>query len=370
LTPLRWLLVLVSFAAAAGVALWVISSHWPEGGAPLGLSWWAHLLALGAVTFELTLRSAKIALSARACGIPLQFGTAARATLGGDFATAITPARVGAEPARFLVLREAGVPAARALLVLFLELFIELLSLVIIAGLLLAFLPASGALKGVAAMVGGYATIVLGLGFGGWVLSRRRAHGPPPRWARAIGIGAGFWRAVQLGLRNLRGSVDALRHARFSMMAASLACSIAHISGRLMTLPIIIIASRAALKAVPPSIREAALGVGASKMQTVTHHVLPLAMPGMLTGTIIGMAHALGETAPLLMIGMVAFIVDIPGSPVDPATVLPVQVYLWADSAERAFVERTSAAIMVLLVFLICMNLLAIVLRKRFERRW
>jgi len=240
LTPFRWLLVLVSFAAAAGVALWVISSHWPEGGAPLGLSWGAHLLALGAVTFELTLRSAKIALSARACGIPLQFGTAARATLGGDFATAITPARVGAEPARFLVLREAGVPAARALLVLFLELFIELLSLVILAGLLLAFLPASGALKGVAAMVGGYATIVLGLGFGGWVLSRRRAHGPPPRWARAIGIGAGFWRAVQLGLRNLRGSVDALRHARFSMMAASLACSIAHISGRLMTLPIII----------------------------------------------------------------------------------------------------------------------------------
>jgi len=138
----------------------------------------------------------------------------------------------------------------------------------------------------------------------------------------------------------------------------------------LMTLPTIIIASRAALKAVPPSIREAALGIGASRVQTVTHHVLPLAMPGMLTGTIIGMAHALGETAPLLMIGMVAFIVDIPASPVDPATVLPVQVYLWADSAERAFVERTSAAIMVLLAFLICMNLLAIILRKRFERRW
>jgi phosphate transport system permease protein len=138
----------------------------------------------------------------------------------------------------------------------------------------------------------------------------------------------------------------------------------------LMTLPTIIIASRAALKAVPPSIREAALGIGASKVQTVTHHVLPLAMPGMLTGTIIGMAQALGETAPLLMIGMVAFIVDIPASPVDPATVLPVQVYLWADSAERAFVERTSAAIMVLLAFLICMNLIAIILRKRFERRW
>jgi len=138
----------------------------------------------------------------------------------------------------------------------------------------------------------------------------------------------------------------------------------------LMTLPIIIISGRAALKSVPPSIREAALGVGASKMQTVTHHVLPLAMPGMLTGTILGMAHALGETAPLLMIGMVAFIVDIPGSMTDAATVLPVQIYLWADSPERAFVERTAAAIMVLLVFLLLMNSLAIILRKRFERRW
>jgi len=138
----------------------------------------------------------------------------------------------------------------------------------------------------------------------------------------------------------------------------------------LMTLPTIIIASRAALKSVPPSIREAALGIGASRMQTVTHHVLPLALPGMLTGTIIGMAQALGESAPLLMIGMVAFIVDIPSGPMDPATVLPVQVFLWADSPERAFVEKTSAAIMVLLGFLILMNLIAVLLRRRFERRW
>ena len=138
----------------------------------------------------------------------------------------------------------------------------------------------------------------------------------------------------------------------------------------LMTLPTIIIASRAALKSVPPSIREAALGMGASKMQTITHHVLPLAMPGMLTGTIIGMAQALGESAPLLMIGMVAFIVDIPGGPLDPSTVLPVQIFLWADSPERAFVERTSAAIMVLLAFLITMNALAVILRRRFEHRW
>jgi phosphate transport system permease protein len=138
----------------------------------------------------------------------------------------------------------------------------------------------------------------------------------------------------------------------------------------LMTLPTIIIASRAAQKSVPPSIREAALGIGASKMQMVFHHVLPLSMPGMLTGTIIGMAQALGESAPLLMIGMIAFIVDIPTSVTDPATALPVQIYLWADSPERAFVERTSAAIMVLLAFLITMNALAVVLRKKFERRW
>ena len=138
----------------------------------------------------------------------------------------------------------------------------------------------------------------------------------------------------------------------------------------LMTLPTIIIASRAALKAVPPSIREAALGVGSSKMQMVSSHVLPLALPGMLTGTIIGMAQALGETAPLLMIGMVAFIVDIPGGFTDPAAVMPVQIYLWADSPERAFLERTSAAILVLLAFLVLMNAAAVIMRKRFEKRW
>ena len=138
----------------------------------------------------------------------------------------------------------------------------------------------------------------------------------------------------------------------------------------LMTLPTIIIAARAALRAVPPSIREAALAMGASRLQTVGHHVLPLAMPGMLTGTIIGMAQALGETAPLLMIGMVAFIVDVPASALDPATALPVQIFLWADAPERAFSERTAAAIIVLLGFLITMNLVAVILRKRFERRW
>ena len=138
----------------------------------------------------------------------------------------------------------------------------------------------------------------------------------------------------------------------------------------LMTLPTVIIAARSSLASVPPSIREAALGVGASPLQVVVDHVLPLAMPGILTGTIIGMARALGETAPLLMIGMVAFIVDIPEGFTSPSTVLPVQIYLWADSPERAFVEKTSGAILVLLAFLILMNLTAVLLRNRFARRF
>jgi phosphate transport system permease protein len=138
----------------------------------------------------------------------------------------------------------------------------------------------------------------------------------------------------------------------------------------LMTLPTIIIAGRAAIQAVPPSIREGARGVGASPLQVVAHHVLPLALPGILTGTIIGMARALGETAPLLMIGMVAFIVDVPRRLTDAATVLPVQVYLWADSPERGFVEKVSGAIIVLLAFLIAMNAAAIWLRQRTEKQW
>jgi phosphate transport system permease protein len=138
----------------------------------------------------------------------------------------------------------------------------------------------------------------------------------------------------------------------------------------LMTLPRIIIPARAAMQSIPPSIEEAAYGLGASPMQVMFHHILPLSLPGILTGTIIGMAQALGETAPLLMIGMVAFIVDVPASIFDPATVLPVQVYLWADSPERAFVEKTSAAIMVLLAFLIVMNLAAVIIRRKTERKW
>ena len=189
---------------------------------------------------------------------------------------------------------------------------------------------------------------------------------PKNRWTDLIEVNINNLAAVPsivFGLLGLAVFINFIGMPRSAPLVGGLVLT-------LMTLPTIIIASRAALISVPPSIREAALGVGASKMQMVFHHVLPLAMPGMLTGTIIGMAQALGESAPLLMIGMVAFIVDIPTSAMDPSTVLPVQIYLWADSPERAFVERTSAAIMVLLAFLIAMNALAVLLRKKFERRW
>jgi phosphate transport system permease protein len=189
---------------------------------------------------------------------------------------------------------------------------------------------------------------------------------PKTRWMDIVEVNINNLAAVPsivFGLLGLAVFINFFNLPRSSPLVASLVLT-------LMTLPTVIIASRAALRSVPGSIRQAGLGMGASKFQTVLHHVLPLSLPGMLTGTIVGMAHALGETAPLLMIGMVAFLVDIPGGLTEPATVLPVQIYLWADSPERAFAERTSAAIIVLLVFLITMNSLAVVLRQRFEQRW
>ena len=189
---------------------------------------------------------------------------------------------------------------------------------------------------------------------------------PRNRWSDLIEVNINNLAAVPsivFGLLGLAVFINWMSLPRSAPLVGGLVLS-------LLTLPVIIIASRAAIKAVPPSIREAALGLGASRMQVVFHHVMPLALPGMLTGTIIGMSRALGESAPLLMIGMVAFIVDVPGGFSDPATALPVQVYLWADSPERAFAERTSAAIMVLLGFLLVMNMTAVIIRKRMERNW
>lgn len=189
---------------------------------------------------------------------------------------------------------------------------------------------------------------------------------PRNRWTDFIEVNINNLAAVPsivFGLLGLAVFINFMGLPRSSSLVGGLILT-------LMTMPVIIIAARSALKSVPPSVREAALGVGASPIQAIFHHVFPLAMPGILTGAIIGMSRALGESAPLLMIGMVAFIVDIPHGVREPATVLPVQIYLWADSPERAFVERTAAAILVLLIFLVCMNGLAVYLRKKYEQRW
>ncbi len=189
---------------------------------------------------------------------------------------------------------------------------------------------------------------------------------PKNRWSDLIEVNINNLAAVPsivFGLLGLAVFINWASLPRSAPLVGGLVLS-------LLTLPVIIIASRAAIQSVPPSIKEAALGLGASRMQVVFHHIMPLALPGMLTGTIIGMSRALGESAPLLMIGMVAFIVDVPGGFTDPATALPVQIYLWADSPERAFAERTSAAIIVLLGFLLLMNLAAVIIRKRMERKW
>ena len=189
---------------------------------------------------------------------------------------------------------------------------------------------------------------------------------PRNRWTDLIEVSINNLAAVPsiiFGLLGLAVFLNVMNLPRSAPLVGGLTLA-------LMTMPVIVIAGRNAIKAVPPSIRDAALGVGASKMQVVFHHVLPLALPGILTGTIIGMARALGETAPLLMIGMRAFIATPPGSIADPATVLPVQIFLWSDEVDRAFAEKTSAAILVLLVFMLLMNGLAIYLRNKFERRW
>lgn len=189
---------------------------------------------------------------------------------------------------------------------------------------------------------------------------------PKNRWTDLIEVNINNLAAVPsivFGLLGLAVFLNAFGMPRSAPIVGGLVLT-------LMTLPIIIIAARAALKAVPPSIREAALGVGASKVQATFHHVLPLAMPGILTGSILGMAHALGETAPLLMIGMVAFIADVPEGFTSSATVLPVELYMWASRPERAWEPRTALAIIILLLFMLAMNALAIWLRRRFERRW
>ena len=242
-------------------------------------------------------------------------------------------------------------------------------------GLTLDFLKASDstdpAMAGVwGALKGSFLTIVvtMALAFPVGVLSAiyLEEFATRNRWTDIIEVSINNLAAVPsiiFGLLGLAVFLNFMHLPRSAPLVGGLTLA-------LMTMPVIVIAGRNASTSVPPSIREAALGVGASKMQVVFHHVLPLALPGILTGTIIGMARALGETAPLLMIGMRAFIAVPPSGITEPATVLPVQIFLWSDEVDRAFVEKTSAAIIVLLVFMLLMNALAIYLRNRFEQRW
>jgi phosphate transport system permease protein len=221
-----------------------------------------------------------------------------------------------------------------------------------------------GALVGTVATM--LVTLVLSLPLGVAAAVFLEEFAPKNRWTDLIEVNVNNLAAVPsivFGLLGLAIFLGLMHLPRSAPLVGGIVLA-------LLTLPTFIIVSRSALAAVPPSIREGALAMGASPLQVTLHHVLPLALPGILTGAIIGMARAAGESAPLLMIGMVAFIADVPRAITDPATVLPVQIYLWADSPERGFVERTSAAILVLLAFLVVINLAAVLLRRRFERRW
>lgn len=243
MTPFRWVLTFLSFATAVGASIFVVASEWPEGGAPLGLPLWAHIAALGIVAVDLTARTLKVQLSARAVRVPLSFRTALRMSLGGDFAASITPSRSGAEPARFLILKEAGFPVASILVVLFVELLLELLSLVAVVIVFLAVLDhSSTVLTALVAMVGGFAAVTVGSGAVMYLMSRRHAAGPPPAWVRKVGIGAGTWRRVQRTLRQLRVSMTSLRRANPLPMTGAYLCSLVHVGSRLMVLPLLVYA--------------------------------------------------------------------------------------------------------------------------------
>jgi phosphate transport system permease protein len=221
-----------------------------------------------------------------------------------------------------------------------------------------------GAVKG--SLLTMLVTLALSFPMGVFAAIYLEEFAPRSRWTDWIEVSINNLAAVPsiiFGLLGLAVFINTLHLPRSSPLVGGMTLA-------LMTMPVIVIAGRNAIKAVPPSIRDAALAIGASPVQTVFHHVLPLALPGILTGTIIGMARALGETAPLLMIGMRAFVATPPAGVTDPASVLPMQIFLWSDEIDRAFVQNTSAAIIVLLVFLLAMNGLAIYLRNKFETRW
>ena len=237
----RWLLAIVSFAAAIGVSLYIVFTSWPHGHNAVTVSVGAHAVLLGVALLELGMRGCKVALSAASLRIPMRFNTALRASAGGDFGAAITPARSGAEPARYLIMSEDGMPSASIILVIFAELFLEMISLAVVAlAMFLVFRGSGAMIMGMVGLVAMYATFVLGIGALGFALARRGAAGPPPRWAQRIGLNAGRWRVVQRSLRQLRSGIEGMKHMRFGIASLALGASILHILLRLAILPIIV----------------------------------------------------------------------------------------------------------------------------------
>jgi glycosyltransferase 2 family protein len=240
---MRPFLTLASFAAAFGVSVWVIRSTWPAEGAPLGLPWLTHLMLVGVVVAEAGLRVIKLQFCARALGMQLSAGPSARTVLGGDFAAGVTPSRSGAEPVRFLVLKESGMPTGQALLLIFVELFLEFISLAIVAVILAIALPRSTTImEGLAITVALYATGVFGAAALAFVLARHNATGPPPRWIRALGVSVGLWRRIQRPLRQVREGAARLKTAGRGVMSLALLASVLHVAARLAVLPIILYA--------------------------------------------------------------------------------------------------------------------------------
>ncbi len=251
MTPTRWLLTALSFAATLGVSVYMIAG-WSHHGTSLVLPPQAHLLALAAVAIEVLARSLKIRWSAQAAGIQLSLGTAARTCLGGDFAAAITPARSGAEPARFFILSEAGLPSSSVLVVLYAELFLEVFSLAaVVLVVAILFSGAGAVVTTLVGIVGSYAAVVLGIGGLALFLSRRNANGPPPRWARRLRLHAGRWRTIQRSLRKLRATVDSVERVDRGAALGAYLASVVHVAIRLTVLPALVLTSAAAVPLAP-----------------------------------------------------------------------------------------------------------------------
>jgi len=243
MTSRRWILTAISFLFAIGVSTHIIRSSWSEEGARVALPLWGHVACFVAAFLELFTRSIKIRLSGAALRIPLDVRTSLRVALGGDFGGSITPARSGAEPARFLILRESGLPAADAIVILFVELFLEMLSLAALAVILALVLGGSSSeVRGLVGMVALYSTFVLGAGALAYVAARRLAEGPPPAWAQRLRLIGDRWTGIQRSLAHLRDNVTTMRRARWWLMGGSFAFSLAHVLMRLSILPIVVYA--------------------------------------------------------------------------------------------------------------------------------